>query len=65
MKQFPAIIKIIKMDDEYKVQLWVDTQGFTIEHGTCERSARWFANMLNKALSKTGADVVIEEKEIK
>jgi len=64
MKQFPAIIRIIKMDDEYKVQLWVDTQGFTVETGTSESSARWFVDMLHKAICKTGADVIIEEREI-
>jgi hypothetical protein len=65
MKQFPAIIRIIKIDDEYRVQLWVDTQGFTIETGVSESNARWFADMLYKAISKTGADVLVEESEIK
>lgn len=45
-------IEVVRIRGEWKVQFWIENQGFTLEYGGTKTEATWMAMMLKQAFTK-------------
>ena len=53
-------IGVKKIDGEYKVEFWIENQGFTLEYGGTKTEANWQKKMLQMAF-KNHKKIILKE----
>jgi hypothetical protein len=53
-------ISVIKVRKEWKVEFWINNQGFLLDYGGTKSEASWMARMLSNAFKKI---TVIKESQ--